>query len=110
VLRKDRRESLCGSVVMRRLPDTQQGGQSRKLDTRCYSLGRWIAFATSFSPGPRSAAVIAVRTADSFAWVAAFNGRPQDRAVLRSELDRGLWAAKREVKTWPDGDLFERSP
>jgi len=53
---------------------------------------------------------IAVRSADGFAWVAAFNGRPQDRAAFRSELDRGLWAAKREVKTWPDGDLFERSP
>jgi CubicO group peptidase (beta-lactamase class C family) len=53
---------------------------------------------------------IAVRTADGFAWVAAFNGRPQDRAAFRSELDRGLWTAKREVKNWPDGDLFVRRP
>jgi N-acyl-D-amino-acid deacylase len=53
---------------------------------------------------------IAVRTADGFAWVATFNGRPQDRGTFRSELDRGLWTAKSKVKQWPDGDLFERSP
>jgi CubicO group peptidase (beta-lactamase class C family) len=53
---------------------------------------------------------IAVRTADGFAWVAACNGRPQDRSAFRSDLDRGLWTAKRAVKKWPDGDLFGRSP
>jgi CubicO group peptidase (beta-lactamase class C family) len=53
---------------------------------------------------------LAVRAADGFAWVAAFNGRPQDRAAFRSELDRGLWTAKSKVKKWPDDDLFGRSP
>ncbi len=52
----------------------------------------------------------AVRTADGFAWVAAFNGRPRDRAGLRAELDRGLWAAKARVGKWPEGDLFPRLP
>jgi len=53
---------------------------------------------------------LAVRTADGFAWVAAFNGRPQDRKGFRGELDRGLWVAKGKVKTWPDGNLFDRNP
>jgi CubicO group peptidase (beta-lactamase class C family) len=53
---------------------------------------------------------LAVRTADGFAWVVALNGRPADRTAFRRELDRGLWTAKRTVKTWPDGDLFGRSP
>jgi N-acyl-D-amino-acid deacylase len=56
------------------------------------------------------ASTLAVRTADGFAWVATFNGRPQDRNAFRGELDHGLWVAKGKVKTWPDGDLFGRSP
>lgn len=52
----------------------------------------------------------AVRTADGYAWVAAFNGRPQDRSAFRGELDRGLWAAKGKVRKWPDGDLFTGGP
>jgi N-acyl-D-amino-acid deacylase len=52
----------------------------------------------------------AVRTADGYAWVAAFNGRPQDRSAFRGELDRGLWAARSKVKKWPDGDLFTERP
>ena len=52
----------------------------------------------------------AVRTADGYAWVAAFNGRPQDRSAFRGELDRGLWAARSKVKKWPDGDLFAERP
>ena len=38
-----------------------------------------------------------------------FNGRPQDRNGFRGEVDQGLWAAKRKVTTWPDGDLFGRN-
>lgn len=53
---------------------------------------------------------LAVRTADGFAWVATFNGRPHDRAGFRREVDRGLWTARSKVKHWPDGDLFERRP
>jgi CubicO group peptidase (beta-lactamase class C family) len=49
---------------------------------------------------------IAVRTADGFAWVAAFNGRPKDKNAFRAEVDRGLWAAKNAVMWWPRGDLF----
>jgi len=49
---------------------------------------------------------IAVRTDDGFAWVAVFNGRPEGRNKWRSEIDRGLWAAKSQVRNWPDGDLF----
>jgi N-acyl-D-amino-acid deacylase len=53
---------------------------------------------------------IAVRTADGFAWVAAFNGRPENRTAFRRELDRGLWSAKRKVQQWPEGDLFAQMP
>jgi N-acyl-D-amino-acid deacylase len=49
---------------------------------------------------------IAVRTADGFAWVAAFNGRPKDKNAFRAEVDRGLSAAKNAVMWWPRGDLF----
>jgi N-acyl-D-amino-acid deacylase len=49
---------------------------------------------------------LAVRTADGFAWVAAFNGRPREREAFQGELDRGLWTARRQVRKWPDGDLF----
>jgi CubicO group peptidase (beta-lactamase class C family) len=53
---------------------------------------------------------LAVRTADGFAWVVTFNRRPKDRFAFRGEVDRGLWAAKRQVKSWPDGDLFTTRP
>jgi len=53
---------------------------------------------------------LAVRTADGFAWVAAFNSRPRDRKGFRGELDRGLWVAKGKVTTWPEGNLFEGNP
>jgi len=52
----------------------------------------------------------AVRTADGYAWVAAFNSRPRDRSAFRGELDRGLWTARSKVKKWPDGDLFTERP
>jgi len=60
-------------------------------------------FHTGSLPGTNA---LAVRTADGFAWVVAFNSRPQDRGGFRGEADRGLWAAKGKVKRWPDGDLF----
>jgi len=53
---------------------------------------------------------IAARTADGFAWVAAFNSRPQDRIAFHRELDRGLWTAESKVKKWPDGDLLAHRP
>jgi hypothetical protein len=53
---------------------------------------------------------LAVRTADGFAWVVVFNSRPRDRAAFRTEVDRGLWAAKSKVKPWPEGDLFAPRP
>jgi N-acyl-D-amino-acid deacylase len=48
---------------------------------------------------------IALRSADDFAWVVAFNGRPADRNGFRHEVDRGLWEVKAKVKVWPAGDL-----
>lgn len=53
---------------------------------------------------------LAVRAADGFTWVVAFNGRPRDRSGFRGEVDRGLWAAKAKVQTWPDADLFANNP
>jgi CubicO group peptidase (beta-lactamase class C family) len=60
-------------------------------------------FHTGSIPGTST---LAVRTADGFAWVVMFNGRPQDKNGFRGDVDRGLWAAKSKVKRWPDGDLF----
>lgn len=52
----------------------------------------------------------AVRTAEGYAWVAAFNLRPRDQGKFRGELDQALWRAARAVKTWPTGDLFAQFP
>src|SRR5262245_23702621 len=49
---------------------------------------------------------IAVRAGDGYAWVAVFNGRPENRYAWRAEIERGLWAARGTVRKWPDGDLF----
>ena len=64
-------------------------------------------FHTGSIPGTST---LAVRTADGFAWVVMFNGRPRDKNGFRRDVDRGLWAAKGKVKRWPDGDLFGRTP
>ncbi|HEY7538722.1 MAG TPA: serine hydrolase domain-containing protein [Methylomirabilota bacterium] len=64
-------------------------------------------FHTGSIPGTST---LAVRSADGFAWVVAFNSRPQDRNGFRGEVDRGLWIAKGRVKRWPAGDLFDRNP
>ena len=53
---------------------------------------------------------IALRSADGFAWVVAFNGRPADRNVFRYAVDRALWEAKGKVKRWPAGDLAAARP
>ena len=66
-------------------------------------VNRWH---TGSLPGTST---LAIRTADGFAWVVAFNGRPKERNAFRGEVDRGLWTAKDKVQTWPDGNLFERS-
>jgi N-acyl-D-amino-acid deacylase len=83
-------------------------GASYSLGIRVHQLKNGLnLWHTGSLPGTST---IAVRTADGFAWVAAFNGRPQDRSAFKRELDRGLWAARNKVKKWPDGDLFGRSP
>ena len=64
-------------------------------------------FHTGSIPGTST---LAVRTADGFAWVVMFNGRPQDKNGFRGDVDRGLWAAKSKVKRWPAGDLFPGKP
>ena len=85
-------------------PDRESYGLGIRVRQRKDGLNLWH---TGSLPG---SSALAVRAADGFAWVVAFNGRPQDRAAFRSELDRGLWTAKSKVKQWPDGDLFERAP
>ena len=49
---------------------------------------------------------LALRTADGFAGVVAFNGRPRDRSGFGADLERSLFQAKSAVRKWPDGDLF----
>lgn len=56
------------------------------------------------------ATAFAVRTAEGYAWVAAFNMRPEDQGKFFGELDQALWRAARAVKTWPVGDLFAQFP
>lgn len=53
---------------------------------------------------------LAVRAANGYAWVVAFNLRPgrPDRGRFFSDIDSSLWRAARSVQHWPDGDLFER--
>ena len=53
---------------------------------------------------------IALRSADGFAWVVAFNGRPADRNIFRYAVDRALWEVKGKVKSWPAGDLAAARP
>ena len=64
-------------------------------------------FHTGSIPGTST---LAVRTADGFAWVVMFNGRPQDKNGFRGDVDRGLWAAKSKVTRWSAGDLFPGKP
>jgi CubicO group peptidase (beta-lactamase class C family) len=52
------------------------------------------------------AVAFALRTAQGYAWVAAVNMRPDDRSEFWGELDRALWRAAKDVRRWPDGDLF----
>ena len=54
-------------------------------------------------PGAKA---FAVRTAQGYAWVAAFNSRPRDQGRFTGDIDAALWRAARAVKTWPPGDLF----
>jgi len=90
-------------------------GDDANADGASYGLGIRIRrvrnganlFHTGSIPGTST---LAVRTADGFAWVVTFNSRPQDRNGFRGEVDRGLWTAKGRVKSWPAGDLFDRSP
>ena len=56
------------------------------------------------------ATAFAVRTAQSYAWVVAFNMRPRDQNKFLSELDATLWRAANAVKNWPVGDLFAQFP
>jgi CubicO group peptidase (beta-lactamase class C family) len=51
---------------------------------------------------------LALRTAEGYAWVIAFNTRPPDKDKSRffAEFDQALWRAARAVQVWPDGDLF----
>jgi N-acyl-D-amino-acid deacylase len=51
---------------------------------------------------------LAMRSSAGYSWVIAFNTRVQSdkRAAFYLEFDRALWNAAKNVKTWPQGDLF----
>ncbi len=55
------------------------------------------------------AIALAVRAAEGYSWVAAFNMRPRDRKFF-TELDQALGRAAVTVKHWPSGDLFAQFP
>jgi len=102
---------------MNAAPGSREGktGDDANAEGVSYGLGIRIRrvrnganlFHTGSIPGTST---LAVRTADGFAWVVTFNRRPQDRNGFRGDVDRGLWSAKSRVKSWPAGDLFDRSP
>ena len=102
---------------MNAAPGLREGktGDDANADGVSYGLGIRVRrvrnganlFHTGSIPGTST---LAVRTADGFAWVVTFNRRPQDRNGFRGDVDRGLWSAKSRVKSWPAGDLFDRSP
>jgi N-acyl-D-amino-acid deacylase len=80
-----------------------------------YGLGTWVRAAGRgvnlwHGGSLDGTSALAVRTADGFAWVAVFNGRPKERSGFRRDLDGGLWQAKRATSRWPDGDLFAARP
>ena len=51
---------------------------------------------------------LAVRTWQGYAWVVAFNSRPEPlrRAAFFADFDQALWDAARAVAHWPEGELF----
>ena len=50
-------------------------------------------------------ATLLVRAHNGMIWAVTLNLRPKD-AAYRTDLDKGLWKALREVKKWPEHDLF----
>ena len=60
---------------------------------------------TGSQPGLQT---LALRTRQGYAWVAAFNSRPDqsERRGFFKDIDQGLWGAANAVKEWPQGDLF----
>lgn len=60
---------------------------------------------TGSQPGLQT---LALRTRQGYAWVAAFNSRPEQsgRRAFFKDIDQALWGAANAVKEWPQGDLF----
>jgi len=56
---------------------------------------------------PGTSALV-VRTHDRMTWAALFNSRPAQSDNFLLELDRTLWKAVKEVRRWPEHDLFAR--
>ncbi len=53
-------------------------------------------------PGTQAAVVL---SREGVAWMIAFNARPVEAAAFSDEIDSALWAASRQIKTWPTGAL-----
>jgi CubicO group peptidase (beta-lactamase class C family) len=51
---------------------------------------------------------LALRTRQGYAWVVAFNSRPEPsrRSAFFKDIDQALWGAANAVREWPQGDLF----
>ncbi len=60
---------------------------------------------TGSQPGLQT---LALRTAKGYAWVVAFNSRPEQakRSAFFVDFDRALWKAADSIPQWPQGDLF----
>lgn len=65
---------------------------------------------TGSQPGLQT---LALRTRQGYAWVVAFNSRPEhaERRAFFKDIDQALWGAANAVKEWPpQGDLFANNP
>ncbi|WP_457281475.1 serine hydrolase domain-containing protein [Polaromonas sp. P5_D5] len=60
---------------------------------------------TGSQPGLQT---LALRTRQGYAWVVAFNSRPDPsgRRAFFKDIDQALWGAANAVREWPQGDLF----
>ncbi|MHB1036623.1 MAG: serine hydrolase domain-containing protein [Pirellulales bacterium] len=49
-----------------------------------------------------------VRAAEGLSWTVVFNARPRENlGPFNAEMDQLLWQAAREVRAWPEHDLFK---
>jgi len=85
------------------LPRNQPKYYGCGIQVRVIGNGRFNYWHTGSLPGTMT---IAVHSDEGFDWVAAFNSRPKESDEFMGQVDNGLWEACRDVREWPQGDLW----